>query len=347
MSTLVFRALPVLAMGLAMAATAQEAPPDPGAQVLARVGDETITAADFAREVRFRLREVQIATGRAAKPDSRMRRVVMEELINGHVLSVAARNAGVEVSGEEVEKQFEERKADFKTDQAYQDYLKFLGMTEEALKENMLSRIRVTKFVDGQVGEITATEEDLQETYKALQERGVMTRKEKTRDVGMILIRPDGESDEAWRAAEDEAGKVHGRLEQGEEFEALAKEVSDEPLSASRGGVMREMKFGAFHPELEEVMDKLEPGTYSKPVRGVSGWYIVKVFSVNDPGTILLDEVREGVEREFVDSVRKKKIAEIVAETRTLLRIELAEAPEDDGDGGEAPVEKGESDASQ
>jgi len=327
--------LAVCVLAVSQAVHSQASPEVDLDRPLARVGDEIITVGEFAREVQIRLRDIQATTGRTVKPDLRFRRAMMNELVNGRVLSVAARNAGVKISDEELQKEFEERKAALGDEAAYAAYLERMKLTEDALRENIRSRMRVTRYVDETAGELTATEEEIQEAYESLKARGAMTRPEKTRDIAAILFRPAGESDEDWQAAEARAIKAHERLVAGEDFKELAKELSDEPNTAKRGGVLREMKFGTFHPELEEAMDTLETGAFSNPVRSTVGWYLVEILQINEPGTIPLDSVREGVEQEVIDAKRKKVMAEIVADAQKLLRIELVPSPEmEDEDGG-------------
>lgn len=334
--------LAVCLLGFAQAACSQALPQADAERPLAQVGDEVITVGEFAREVQIRLRDIQATTGKAITPDLRFRRALMNELVNGRVLSVAARNAGVKISDEEVEKEFSERKAALGDEAAYAAYLERMNLTEAELKENIRSRMRVTRFVDETSGELTASDKEIEEAYEVLKARGAMTRTEKTRDIAAILLRPAGESDEDWKAAEERAKKVYERLVAGEEFQALARELSDEPNTANRGGVLREMKFGSFYPELETAMDALAPGAYSEPVRSSSGWYLVTVLQVNEPGTIALDTVREGVEQEVIANKRKKVMADIVADTQKLLRIELIPSPETgggtDGAGDGAPA---------
>lgn len=316
------------ALLFAIGATAQLPPGGDPDQVLARVGDEVITAGEFVREMEFRIQELQMRTGQNLEPDRRLRQALMSEMINGRILSVAARNAGVEVTDEELEAEFEQRKASFASEADYEAYLRRLGISEAELKKNIRSRLRVTRFVDRKAGDLTPSDAEIEEAYETLKERGDLTRTEKTRDIAAILIAPDGESDEAWRAAEKRAGDVHDRLEAGEDFQELAREVSDEPQTAAGGGVLKEMEFGSFYPELEAAMDELAPGAYSRPVRSVKGWYLVTILKINEPGTMPLERVREMIARELVEQKRKAVINDIVEEARKLMRIELVEAPE-------------------
>ncbi|MBX3177053.1 MAG: SurA N-terminal domain-containing protein [Candidatus Hydrogenedentes bacterium] len=327
-------ALLLLAAG---GARAQEDTPQvqPG-DVIARVGDEVITAGDFARELQFRLRQFQATTGQTPQPDPRLRNIVMQELISERIVRIAARNAGVKITDEELEAEFQERRKAFRSDAAYESYLRQLNMSEADLRDHMRNGLAATRYLDGKAGELVATEEEIEEAYARLLDQGSMLRIEKTRDIGAILVRPEGDADEDWREAEDRAKAALERIRGGESFEVVAREVSDESASAERGGMLREMKFGSFYPELEEALDALEPGAVSEPVRNLMGWYLVTLVRVNEPGTIPLESVREGLEREIVQRKRKEVRDEIVKDHQNLIRIELVEAPGAQGGAPEA-----------
>lgn len=325
-------------------APGQQLTEEQASQVLARVGDEVITAGEFARDLQYRVRQIQASTGKPVNPDARFRRALMNELIGSRILNILARNAGMEVSEEAVEKEFADRKEIFDTEAAYEGYLKRLGLTEEILKENIRSRLRVKAFVDGETGEITASEEELAKAYENLKAQGAVTRTEVTRDIAVILLRARGGTDEDWRAAEEAAKAARARIVGGEAFQDVAREISDDATTAERGGELREMKKGTFYAELETVMDTMAVGDISEPVRSVLGWYLITILAENEPGIIPLEKIREGLEQEVIDTKRRVQIAEIVKEAQLLIRVEMVEAPEaepgaePDGEPGAEPA---------
>jgi len=71
--------------------------------------------------------------------------------------------------------------------------------------------------------------------------------------------------------------EIYQRLQKGESFEELAKNYSDDPFSASRGGELGWMR---LLPDMEVVKRRLGPGEISTPFRTKFGWHILKVLEV-------------------------------------------------------------------
>jgi len=67
------------------------------------------------------------------------------------------------------------------------------------------------------------------------------------------------------------------RIENGEDFEALARAHSQDPLSAARGGDLGWLSQGDTAPEFEDMMNRLEPGELSKPFKTQFGWHLLQV----------------------------------------------------------------------
>ncbi len=325
----------VWAAGLA---TAQELTAEEAAQVIARVGDEEITAGDFARDLQFRLAQMKATTGKEVQADLRIRRALMNELIQERVLSIAARNADVTVDDATLDAEFTERKDIFDSEEAYQAYLGALKLTEDELKRHMRARLRIKAFIDAETGPIEASAEEIEEYYALLKSQGTMTRTNDTRDIAVILFRAKGGTDESWRDAEERAKAARERLTAGEAFADLAKELSEDPNTAPDGGKLVEMQVGSFYPELEEAMSELSIGDVSAPVRSVMGWYLITVLEENRPGIVPLEKVADMIENQIVERERKAKIKEIVAEAQKLIRVEIVKAEDAPEDVEAAPV---------
>ena len=71
--------------------------------------------------------------------------------------------------------------------------------------------------------------------------------------------------------------RLKERLDNGANFEELAKVHSDDP-SASSGGDLDWVSPGDTVPEFEQVMDSLQPGDISDPVQSTFGWHIIQVL---------------------------------------------------------------------
>jgi len=71
--------------------------------------------------------------------------------------------------------------------------------------------------------------------------------------------------------------RLKERLDNGADFEELAKLHSEDP-SASSGGDLDWVSPGDTVPEFEQAMDRLQPGGFSDPVQSTFGWHIIQVL---------------------------------------------------------------------
>ena len=105
--------------------------------------------------------------------------------------------------------------------------------------------------------------------------------------------------------ARDKAQGLVNRGRDGGDFASLAREHSDDPGSAGRGGDLGIIRPGTMAPEFEAAVFELNPGEISDPVRTDYGWHV-----------IMLTDLRESVVSPF---------AEVRNEIRSLLAREWAE----------------------
>lgn len=76
--------------------------------------------------------------------------------------------------------------------------------------------------------------------------------------------------------------EIYKLLEQGESFESLAKQYSDDRGSGNKGGELKPFTRGDLKaPEFETAAYKLKtPGELSKPVKSEFGWHIIKLRNI-------------------------------------------------------------------
>lgn len=77
--------------------------------------------------------------------------------------------------------------------------------------------------------------------------------------------------------AQKRLADLRERIVNGADFERLAKVHSDD-TSASKGGDLGWLNPGETVPEFERVMNALQPGETSEPVRSAFGWHVVQVL---------------------------------------------------------------------
>lgn len=131
-----------------------------------------------------------------------------------------------------------------------------------------------------------------------------------------ILFEVGGELDEAEALALAEAAGE--RLAAGEEFAALALELSSDTVSAEEGGDIGFTDGSAFPPELEEALNRLTLNQVSGPVVTDFGVHLVKLTEDNENVYPTFEELSERLEAELKSAEVELRFAERLADLSNL-----------------------------
>jgi len=82
--------------------------------------------------------------------------------------------------------------------------------------------------------------------------------------------------------AERRIRQLHDQLEAGESFADLAREHSMDETSANIGGLLNWFQAGTYGDEIQEVIDRLDPGQTSEPFPTGVGWHILRLEDERD-----------------------------------------------------------------
>jgi len=95
-----------------------------------------------------------------------------------------------------------------------------------------------------------------------------------------ILLKPNALRDDA--ATKRLAQELAERLRAGEDFAALAREHSEDPVSAAQGGDLGWQPPGVFVPRFQEILDGLQPNEVSDPFQSQFGIHVAQVLARRD-----------------------------------------------------------------
>jgi peptidyl-prolyl cis-trans isomerase D len=124
---------------------------------------------------------------------------------------------------------------------------------------------------------------------------------EQTRARHILLRAPAGASEEEIAAVEERITAIRARIEGGEEFAALAGELSEDPGSKANGGDLGFFRRGQMVGPFEDVAFALEPGTLSDVVKTDFGFHLIQVEERREPESRSFAEVREEIARELLE----------------------------------------------
>jgi len=292
--------------------------------VIARVGDFSITKESFDRDVAFRWSmEVQSGRANSQEPSLAFRRQVLEEIISARLLRIMAANSGIEVTDEEVDTDYMERRKRMPSEEAFQQHLRAMQMTEPQLKQEIRSRIQVERYKEKETADVTVPDEAVQTLYAELKEAGSTLRPAMTADVRHILIRPQGNDDIGWDNARAKVEAARQRVLDGESFADVARDLSQDPVSAPEGGLYREALPDLVGMEIGTQMMTIPIGEVSEPFRSQVGWHIITVDARHEPGQIPFEDMEEALRRNLLFEAKADRVAEIIGEAGKFIRVEM------------------------
>lgn len=98
-------------------------------------------------------------------------------------------------------------------------------------------------------------------------------------NVAHILIRTNKAMEEPERKAKlTTAQEAYSRVHSGKDFAEVAKEYSEDKVSAKRGGNIGWIKEGSIDSRFSEIAFSLEPGKVSEPFETPFGFHVLKVL---------------------------------------------------------------------
>lgn len=117
--------------------------------------------------------------------------------------------------------------------------------------------------------------------------------------------------------AEERIGELYQLLQQGQNFEAIAKQFSDDKNSGISGGKLKPFTKGKLRsPKFEDAAFALKaPGEISKPVQSEFGWHIIRLESFGEKKTYEAQR-----ERLLAQGNRGERLMVVTSEIRSKIK---------------------------
>jgi len=223
-----------------------------------------------------------------------LKQQVMQFLISAEWIQQEAEARDIEVSDEEVQKQFEDQKQQsFPKPKDYQEFLETSGQTEEDLLFRVKLDVLSTKVRDEILeGSEEISDEDIAAYYEENKERFAQPER---RDLNVVLTRTEARANEAQQA-----------LESGQSFKTVATDFSIDEASKSQGGKLPAVAQGQQEKAFDDAIFAAERGELTGPVKTQFGWYVFEVTKVTPASQQSLEDATETI-RSLLRSEREQE----------------------------------------
>jgi len=267
-------------------------------KVLATVNNEVIKSSDYQRFVE----SIGTMENKDVVDRDLLKRLIKEKII----LHEAIRN-GIEASDVEIDKGIEEFK---KQDALYQeDFEKALaqdGMSIDNFRKFIKDKIISSKLVSINVySKVVISDKEIEGFYNA-NKKDYLIEPEKVELKAIFLSLREGASVTELTDIKLKALKIVSCLKDGNSFERLVKQYSDEPLR-SQGGMLGKFTRGILIPPLDNKAFSMKNGEISEPIKVNEGVYILQLINKTNESFKSIEEVKEEI-RSYLYEQEKEKL---------------------------------------
>ena len=246
----------------------------------------------------------------------------LESLIDLELLYQESQKKGVVVSDAALDDEIKRTKSHFKSAKEFEQALKAKGLTEAELRRDTLKTMAVNRFLEGGVWkEIQISPDEIRDFYEHQKDE---FRHPADIRASHILIRVPEKATGAQRV-QAKADDLLAKLKAGADFAQLARENSDDPGTASRGGDLGYFTKGDMEEEFEKQAMALGRGQISGIISTPYGFHIIKVTDKREAGVEPLDAVQDRIRAVLLKDERQKRQAALTAELRKQAKIEYGE----------------------
>lgn len=234
---------------------------------------------------------------------------ITEQLVNSTLLYQYAEKQNINVTAADLDREVEEIKSSFSSEQEFNDALRKNNLTLNQLKDNLKRQIRIDKAVQNEYDKINISDEEIVQYYE--ENKSAFFQPEK-RQISHILVED-----------EEEAELLRNQLNEGLiEFEQTAKDKSICP-SAEQGGDLGYIMRGQMVPEFEEVAFSLEKGQLSNVVKTEYGYHILQCGDIQEEKQLTLDEARDSIKSILAYQKQNESIQSLLAQLKENADIKI------------------------
>ena len=288
---------------------------------VAVVNGVTITQVAFQKELNFHLQRatqqgMQVSETEMAK----LKEDVLESLIEREILYQESQKTGIKIEAKAVDEQLSVIKQRFPTEKDYQNALDQMNFSEEDVKMQIERGLAIKGLIDQQIGQkIIVTDEESKAYYDGNPQ---LFKQPEQVKASHILIKVESNADEKQKGeARQKIIDVQAKLENGEDFAALAKEYSEGP-SSDRGGDLGYFRRGQMVKPFEDAAFTMKPNEVSGIVETRFGYHLIKVYDKKPETVLAYAEVKDKLNARMKQQKTEQEAGKYIDELKKDAKIE-------------------------
>ena len=262
-----------------------------GDYIHAVVNQELVTVGEIEQRM-ARARDIATRSGQRLPPESDLRQQVIDALIEERVIVTYARESGLKVDDPEVDRAVQNVAAQNQlTLEQFRARLRAEGIDYARFRANLRDQMLVERVREREVYQrIRITDGDI-DRFVEEQRRG--TQADTELNISQVLVTvPEGADDATVAARRARAEAALARIQAGQDFAAVAREMSEDG-NRERGGEIG-LRQAARLPDLfVDTVRSLQPGqVVAAPVRSGAGFHVLKLVERREGAALRQSQTR-------------------------------------------------------
>ena len=252
------------------------------------------------------------------------RKAILDQLIDEKLTLQQVTELGIEVTAEDVEDTIARiREANKISEEAMASMLELEGTTLEEFKEKIKNQMLQNQLVNREVkSKIVITDQDVKAYYDANQKLYAGQVKYHLRQI-LVKVDPKSSSDEKSQKLQL-IRDLHARLQNGEDFAALAQ-VYSQAATASSGGDLGFFEIQLLALQIRNALEDLKAGQFSDIVETDQGYQLFMVEEIQTTGGQSLEEASPTIETKLYTERMEEKFKLWLADMRSKAHIRIIE----------------------
>lgn len=234
--------------------------------------------------------------------DDKIKQEVISYMIDNEVVYQQAQKEKIKVTDDEVNQKYSQIEKMLDTNQEYKKLLDDAGVDEDYLKETIKKDLAVQKYRENFEQDLKVTDKEVEKYYKEHKDDF----KEESVEAYHILVSTLDDNnkpvdDSKKEELKSKAESLLKEINNGGDFEKIAKENSDDKSSGKKGGYLGYFTKDSKNAQFTKEAFKLEKGQVSNVFETPFGYEIVKVTNKKTEQKSLEDSREEIVNRILAD----------------------------------------------
>src|SRR5258706_5240122 len=268
-------------------------------KIIARVNNEIITRSEYEKARLSAQEDAKSECQNRCTPEQLQANIedrqkhTLRDLVDQSLLVQRAKDMGVSVEPELI-KRLDSIRTENKlaSMEELEKAVSGQGMNWEDFKSNIRSTLQTQRVISSEVGShITISDEEVTKYYEAHKSEFVRPEQVALRE---IVVSTEGKKPEELPDLKKKAETALKRVQDGEDFGAIAKRLSD-GSTKSQGGFLGIYKRGELSKELEDKVFKMKRNELTEVMETKQGFLVLQVLEHYDEGEQALAKVKNEI----------------------------------------------------